>query len=390
VATDSNPKFDLTQLNQAYFDRLRARVQQLQQNGIYAIVQLFDVNQLTYVRCSTDGYPFSGPNNINGVSDGYTSGTNNFTSYAMTTNNAISNFQDAYAKKVVDTVNDLPNVLYEVSEEQVSEAMVWWAPHMMGLVQAYEGGGTFEGTTYTAKPFQHPVGIGAMNFGDKNDPGLYTSIATWIAPEISGTSFPSNVQVNNLGKVVINDSDHALNYVAFLNPDGSVKDQNLRGYIWENITSGAEALVFMDPYEIYWAGNLRNVSCLNPVNTVCTGGPDPKYNPFRQAMGFAQGYVNAKMDLLKATPQGSLSSTGFCLADNVATGAEYLVYAPNGGTFTVNLSATTRTLNVEWFNPATGTTTSAASITGGSSTQSFTAPFSGDAVLYIVDAAGHN
>jgi len=107
-------------------------------------------------------------------------------------------------------------------------------------------------------------------------------------------------------------------------------------------------------------------------------------------MGFAQGYVNAKMDLLKATPQGSLSSTGFCLADNVATGAEYLVYAPNGGTFTVNLSATTRTLNVEWFNPATGTTTSAASITGGSSTQSFTAPFSGDAVLYIVDAAGHN
>jgi len=373
IASDGNLAFDLTQLNQTYFDRLRARVQQLQQNGIYAIVQLFDINQLTYVRCSTDGYPFSGPNNINGVSDGYTSGTNNFTSYAMTTNNAISNFQDAYAKKVVDTVNDLPNVLYEVSEEQVSEAMVWWAPHMMGLVQAYEGGGTFEGTTYTAKPFQHPVGIGAMNFGDKNDPGLYASIATWIAPEISGTFLPSNVPVNNLGKVVINDSDHALNYVAFLNPDGSVQDQNLRGYIWENITSGAEALILMDPYEIYWTGNLRNVSCLNPVNTICTGGPDPKYNPFRQAMGFAQGYVNAKMDLLKATPQGSLSSTGFCLADNAATGAEYLVYAPNGGTFTVNLSATTRTLNVEWFNPATGTTTSAAAITGGS-TKSFTAP----------------
>ncbi len=65
------------------------------------------------------------------------------------------------------------------------------------------------------------------------------------------------------------------------------------------------------------------------------------------------------------------------------------MYAPNGGTFTVNLSATTRMLNVEWFNPATGTTTSAAAITGGS-TKSFTAPFTGDAVLYLVDAAGHN
>jgi len=101
--------------------------------------------------------------------------------------------------------------------------------------------------------------------------------------------------------------------------------------------------------------------------------------------------VNAKMDLLKATPQGSLSSTGFCLADNAATGAEYLVYAPNGGTFTVNLSATTMALNAEWFNPATGATAPGGTVTGGSTTTSFTAPFVGDAVLYLVDAiTGHN
>ena len=56
----------------------------------------------------------------------------------------------------------------------------------------------------------------------------------------------------------------------------------------------------------------------------------------------------------------------------------------------MNLSATTSVLNVEWFNPAIGATTSAAAITGGSASQSFTAPFSGDAVLYVVDAAGHN
>jgi len=55
----------------------------------------------------------------------------------------------------------------------------------------------------------------------------------------------------------------------------------------------------------------------------------------------------------------------------------------------VNLGVTTRALNVEWFNPATGATTAGAAITGGS-TKSFTSPFSGDAVLYIVDAAGHN
>jgi len=389
VATDGNPKFDLTQLNQAYFDRLRARVQQLQASGVCGIVELFDGNQLTSARCSTDGYAFTGANNVNGADDGYTSGAAGVNSVTMTANNAITNFQDAYAKKAVDTLNDLPNVIWEIAEEQPGASMTWWAPHMMGLVKAYEGGGVFEGSTYSAKPFQHPVGIGSLNYFDQNDTTLYSSIATWVAPTLAASVFPSNVPVNNRGKVAINDSDHSLGYKGFTNADGSVQDQNLRGYIWENITQGAEGLIFMDPYEIYWQGSPVRNTCLSPAHQVCTGGVDAKYDKFRSSMGFAQGYVNAKMDLLKATPQGSLSSTGFCLADNAATGAEYLVYAPSGGTFTVNLSATTRALNVEWFNPATGGTTSGGAISGGT-TKSFTAPFSGDAVLYIVDAAGHN
>jgi hypothetical protein len=105
-------------------------------------------------------------------------------------------------------------------------------------------------------------------------------------------------------------------------------------------------------------------------------------------MGYTLTYAN-KMDLVKMTPQPSLSSTGYCLAQTPSLGAEYLLYAPNGGTFTVNLAATTRVLNVEWLNPTTGAITSGPAISGGSTT-SFTPPFSGDAVLYLVDAAGHN
>ena len=48
-----------------------------------------------------------------------------------------------------------------------------------------------------------------------------------------------------------------------------------------------------------------------------------------------------------------------------------------------------RLLTVEWFNPTTGTTTPEGRMAGGSHSQSFTPPFSGDAVLYLVDAAGH-
>jgi hypothetical protein len=48
-----------------------------------------------------------------------------------------------------------------------------------------------------------------------------------------------------------------------------------------------------------------------------------------------------------------------------------------------------RTLSVEWFNPSTGVATTGDPIPAGSSSQSFTPPFNGDAVLYLVDTAGH-
>jgi hypothetical protein len=111
----------------------------------------------------------------------------------------------------------------------------------------------------------------------------------------------------------------------------------------------------------------------------------------RDNLGYTLTYAN-KMDLAKMTPQGNLTSTGFCLAQTPSSGAEYLVYQPNSNTaFTVDLTATTSKLNVEWFDPSTGTATPGAMVTGGS-IQQFKAPttISGDAVLYLVDAAGHN
>jgi hypothetical protein len=63
-------------------------------------------------------------------------------------------------------------------------------------------------------------------------------------------------------------------------------------------------------------------------------------------------------------------------------GQEYVVYLPSGGSVTVDLSAVSETLDVEWYNPRTSEFTPAGTTTGGSN-QSFTPPFSGDAVLHI-------
>ena len=66
------------------------------------------------------------------------------------------------------------------------------------------------------------------------------------------------------------------------------------------------------------------------------------------------------------------------------------MYAPTGGSFTVDLSAMPpqRKLSVEWFNPATGLTTIEKPIAAGASAQQFIPPFCGDAVLYLCDVAG--
>ena len=75
TATDGGLKFDLTKFDQSYFDRLRTRTETLRNAGIYVGVYLFTGEFLKSFRCSSDGYPFTGANNINGIDDGYDGGT---------------------------------------------------------------------------------------------------------------------------------------------------------------------------------------------------------------------------------------------------------------------------------------------------------------------------
>ena len=136
-ATDGGLKFDLTKFDPNYFDRLRARTQALRDAGIYAGIYLFTGEFLNLFRCGSDGYPFTGANNINGIDDGYTEGPKGTSSITMTAPNAITRFQDAYVEKVIDTLNDLPNVLWIVSEEAPDNS-TWWNNHQIAHTRTYE------------------------------------------------------------------------------------------------------------------------------------------------------------------------------------------------------------------------------------------------------------
>lgn len=366
-ASDGGLKFDLTKFNQVYFQRLRARTQALNIAGIYAGIYLFTGEFLNLYRCATDGYPFTGTNNINGVDDGYRSGPQGNGSIEMTSPNEITRFQDAFVDKVIDTLNDLPNVLWIVSEE-APPGSLWWNHHLIAYVRSYEAG----------KPYQHPIGF-ASPIGVP-DSVIYDSEADWVAPAAKISPTSSCGAGKPTCKVNVNDSDHSY-WEMWLHTS-----QENRNYIWENVLNG-NSVLFMDPYLVYYPRQNRNL-CLSPLHGICTS-PDPRYENFRNNLGYALKYAR-KLDLAKATPQGILTSTGYCLAEISPAGAKYLVYAPSGGGFEVDLSAVSRsrTLAVEWFNPATGAVIAGKPVRAGSRTESFAPPFSGDAVLLLVERTG--
>ena len=364
-ASDGGLKFDLTKFDQSYFDRLRRRTEQLRDAGIYAGVYLFTGEFLKSFRCPTDGYPFTGSNNVNGIDDGYKGGKRGTGSIAMKAPNRITALQDAYVDKVIDTLNDLPNVLWVVSEESSTDS-VWWNNHEISHIRAYEA----------KKRWQHPIGYGTIS--GLPDQAMYDSDADFVKPQGRISPTTSCGSGKPRCKVNINDSDHS--YWEMWN---QTPQQN-RNYAWENFMNGNQVL-FMDPYTLYYPRQKRNL-CESPKNGVCRA-PDKRYENFRDNLGYIVTW-SRRLNLAKVKPQGSLSSTRLCLAH---TGAEYLVYAPSGGSFTVDLSGVqaSRKLSARWFNPSTGKETEGGPVTAGSKAASFTAPFNGDAVLYIVNSAGH-
>jgi hypothetical protein len=345
TARDGKPKFDLTQFNQAYFDRMRQRVIEAGTRGIYVSVMLFNGWSVTTkpgfaLNNPWKGHPFNVANNINGI-DGDTNHDGLGLESQMLGNAALTALQDAYVRKVIDAVGDLDNVLYEISNESDATAKDWQY-HMIQVIRDYEA----------TRPKRHPIGITPM-WPDGVDSDLYGSNADWIS--ITGDV---NAPITATGaKVSISDTDHLC---------GKCGDV---AWVWKTFLKGHN-LLLMDGYDgaaigLGAAGYNKN---------------DPVWEAIRKNMGYARNYAS-RLDLSQAVPHGDLVDSepvGYCLAK---PGSQYLVFLPNGGDVTLDLSAVTGTLSVEWFNPSTGVATNGGTTSGGE--QTLTAPFGGAAVLFI-------
>src|SRR5215207_151889 len=113
-AKDGKPKFDLSVFDPAYFDRLREYATAAANEGIYVSVMFFEGFglHLSLPPDNVEGHPFYAANNVNEI------GIASINDYqVLPLDPRVQALQEAYIRKVIDTVQDLPNVLYEVANE---------------------------------------------------------------------------------------------------------------------------------------------------------------------------------------------------------------------------------------------------------------------------------
>lgn len=335
TALDGQPRFDLTQFNQAYFDNLRARVSAAGSRRIYMSVMLFE-GWSVGTKSGTPGnawpgHPFNAANNINGLN-----GDPSATGTGFNTQNlslpAVTAVQEAYVRKVVDTLNDLTNVIWEVSNESEGDS-VNWQYHFVQFIHNYEA----------TKPLKHPVWM-TVPWPNGTNASLVSSPAEAIAPDNDTGDYEALRNGPTAGdgsKVIISDTDHLWGQGG----DGI--------WVWKTFTRGLN-VAFMDDLTV-----------------------NAQWESARQAMGQTVFWAN-RVGLVNMTPHGELASTAFALAN---PGTEYLVYQPAARRASFTLSLGSGTYKYEWMNTATGAIGATQTITGGN--QTFTPPFAAPAILHV-------
>jgi hypothetical protein len=388
TAKDGKPKFDLANFDPAFFDRLRERVIAAGNRGIYVGVMFFDgwAIHLSPPPDHVEGHPFHAANNVNGI------GIESILDYqVLPLDPRVEALQEAYIRKVVDTVHDLPNVLYEVANESsgggtidkqfagmlgMSKVPDWgdsteWQYWVIDVVKRYE-----RERGYTTHPMGMTMQFPVVDQTNVNAP-LYASAAEWISPGYDDEIFrggrhpmapdspPSrwfaDPPAADGSKVIITDTDHY----------APGKGDAL--WAWKSFLRGHHPILM----------DFGIIDVVHPLDASLGVPPYEFYEPARHAMGDTRRYAD-RMGLIDMAPRGELTSTGYALAN---PGVEYLVLQESDGPFTVHVTA--GTYDVEWFNVASRETARAAPLTvSKDGTQHLsTPPGGGPTVLYLKRAA---
>ncbi|GAB6194654.1 DUF6298 domain-containing protein [Desulfocastanea catecholica] len=297
TALDGKPKFDVKKFNPIFFERLRSRVSLARERGLYVGVMLFQgfsVEQKGQKGVDRkmgnpwDGHPFNKSNNINQI-DGDIDRNGEGEEVHTLADPAVVQLQESYVRKMVDTLNDFDNIIWEISNESHGDSTEWQY-HMIQFIKKYE----------QTKPQQHPTWMSfqASDHSEGTNENLFKSPAEAISPGKEG-GYVDEPPASGGEKVIIVDTDHLDPWLQ------QIKDE----WAWKSFLRGLNPIV-MDEYMDFRAGSPDQ--------------PVVKFESIRKALGQTK-ILAQHVNLANMYPHGELCSSKYCLAD---PGKEYLAFKP--------------------------------------------------------------
>ena len=383
---DLGQRYKMDDYNEDFFTRLYDRCRQAQEQGIYVAVMLtsawwpYQLHDLGPDGRSAWQYGYWNPaNNTYGNGQQYTAGQ--FQIYKMQTpvppctgtppptppscptdDPIWISLMDKFIEKVVKKVNDLDNVVFEVTNEGPKDSFNWQR-HVIEHVRQIESN--------LRNGKQHLIGFTAggpdTGHGDcaattsLDNAAYLNSCADWVSlradPSEAGHGVPDYPAGSPIKPDML-DTDHIWGV-------GSGSNVPTVDYLWRGFARGHNHW-YMDTY-----GQFSDY---------------PAQENIRDVMGYIRAVADS-CDLIHMLPDATAASTGYALVNPVV---EYLVYhssdesPPTPATITIhNMPA--KEFNYEWVSPTSGARIGEGSITTIQGDNSFAppAPAAPTSVLHV-------
>ncbi|MEI7423989.1 MAG: DUF6298 domain-containing protein [Prolixibacteraceae bacterium] len=303
LANDGRPKYNLDKFNPAFFARLTEFCKAADQRGINLDLMMIDAWMIKHENLwRLNAYNRDNNiNNVDGDPQNTKKGTDGKQGFCSMGNPKAMEYQKAYIRKVVETVNSFDKIYYEIANE--NSYSLEWELTLCDFIKEIE----------LKMPNQHmTIRRDFPSHGyvvDKWDPVIVHNII---------------MSKRNLKVPLLFDTDWMINK----------NDNEVRKAAWSGVASGAHFSYMDDALEF----RINNI-----------------YKDTRAALHKQIDYIAKFMKLLKPwemTPDDSLVKSGFSFA--MANNKMLFAYLPGGGEVNLDLSAMKGKITAKWYNPLTG------------------------------------
>jgi hypothetical protein len=247
--------------------------------------------------------------------------------------------QDAYARKVIDTLNDIDSIIWEITNES-QNGTSWgnlnslaWTNHMTDLVHNYEATGGRKTHLVWMSPYSETTAANMLSNTHADITSPYCEGSSPVNWDTNPTANPGG----STGSIRFIDSDHA-----GFNQAGEYCGAEISGWPWKLFTRGYHP-IFLDERE---SADVRTA--------------------IKSQMAQTLRYAN-RMSLGAMVPETGtiIFSSGYGLS---AACSEYLMFQPSAATNSIDLTnCADQSFSVEYLDPETGTVTTDTDVNGGES-----------------------